>query len=261
MVQHESLLLVEDDSVTRELLTLLLQAEGWTVQAVENGEQAIDNLQQSRSLPAVVLCDLHLPGLCGEALAHAIHVRAPGLCLIAMSATPNARVAGYFGGLLKPFPPDAVQQEWERHMTRAADAVSGGSGAVEAAGPGLENAADRDTADLPIVDPSTLLELQRAMGARGAQGLYAFALADTGDRLKRMEQAVADGDVDVFKREAHAIKGSCGMIGARRLWRLANDAELEVMATSGKTVSGMAVETQALRLMLETQFPVQQQML
>ena len=256
MVQHENLLLVEDDGATRELLTLLLQAEGWSVAAAESGEEAVAHVQQPNPTPAVVLCDLRLPGLCGEALAQALHHALPGACLLAMSATASAQVKGYAAGLLKPFPPAAVQQEWERFLSRPADPLSPDTSFVE------PDASSADGAgDLPILDESTFLLLQKQMGAAGAQGLYAFALADTGDRLERMKRALEGGDTDVFHREAHAIKGSCGMIGARRLWLLANDAESETLEpTSRKHLSRMVEETEALRLVLETQFPVQQQM-
>ena len=172
-----------------------------------------------------------------------------------MSATATAQVTGFDAGLLKPFPPAAVQQEWERHVSRSPDQ-----------GPPLDTAianadATDDTGELPIVDESTLLRLQTAMGAAGAQGLYAFALADTGDRLERMKEALKRGNVDVFQREAHAIKGSCGMIGARRLWLLANHAESGTLgAASGENLDRLFAEVRALRLLLEIQFPVQQQM-
>ena len=255
MVQHEELLLVEDDGATRELLTLLLQAEGWNVRAAETGEEALANLQQPGTTPAVVLCDLRLPGICGEALANALQRAAPKACLIAMSATAAAKVEGYAAGLLKPFPPAAVEQEWERYLSRAAELAPSATSFVESAAPGAD-----ELSELPVVDESTLLRLQKAMGTTGAQGLYAFALADTGDRLARMQQALECDDANAFQREAHAIKGSCGMIGARRLWLLANDAESETLgSTSREKLLTMVAETQALRLMLEIQFPVQQQ--
>ncbi len=256
MVQHENLLLVEDDGATRELLTVLLEAEGWNVQAAESGEAALERVRHSSSAPAVILCDLRLPGLCGEGLATVLHSAVPGACLIAMSATAAAQVPGYAAGLLKPFPPAAVQEEWERSLNSSAHVVEPTAGIAE----GLDVAAD-GAGGLPIVDEATLLRLQKAMGTAGAQGLYAFALADTGDRLERMQGAVKDDDADVFKREAHAIKGSCGMIGARRLWRLANDAESETLGpTSETSLVEMLAEVEALRLMLEIQFPVLQQM-
>ncbi len=67
MVHGERLLLVEDDAATREVLTLLLAGEGWAVDAVESGEAAMEALAAGLA-PAVVLCDLQLPGICGEAL-------------------------------------------------------------------------------------------------------------------------------------------------------------------------------------------------
>ncbi len=242
---------MEDDAATRELLGLLLEAEGWTVHAVETGEAAVARLRLHTPAPDVVLCDLHLPAMDGEELAQAMRAELPHgvtLCLIAMSATPAAAVQGYAAGLLKPFPPSAVQGEWERFV--APD--EGHTGGLHP-----PSGATAVTEESPVVDEVTVQQLIRAMGARGAQGLYTFALGDTGDRLHRMERAVEAADGAVYTGEAHAIKGSCGMIGARRLSRLASDAEMEGLnGASCDKVSRMRVETEAVRLMLEVLFPV-----
>ncbi len=40
-----------------------------------------------------------------------------------------------------------------------------------------------------------------------------------------MRQAASDGDDAAYKREAHAIKGGCGMVGALELQTLATSME------------------------------------
>lgn len=56
-------LVVEDDENQRELYTLLLEMEGFTVRSVTNGQNALLELQQR--LPDVILTDLAMPNMDG----------------------------------------------------------------------------------------------------------------------------------------------------------------------------------------------------
>jgi CheY-like chemotaxis protein len=60
------ILLVEDDPDIKEFLSLLLQAEGYDVQAVSNGQEALDLLQGALpKLPSCILLDLMMPVMNG----------------------------------------------------------------------------------------------------------------------------------------------------------------------------------------------------
>ena len=111
---------------------------------------------------------------------------------------------------------------------------------------------------LPVVAMETFLKLEQQMGAR-AKDLYAFALADAGDRLRRMERSLANGEAAGFPAEAHALKGSAGMIGARRLAAMAAEAEnpdaRPGRGSSHHKLQRMHLACDELRLMLETLFP------
>ena len=61
-------LVVEDDPMARQTLTLQLEADGWTVAAVANLSAARAALAADPEI-AVVLCDIHLAGESGIALA------------------------------------------------------------------------------------------------------------------------------------------------------------------------------------------------
>jgi len=134
MVENKLLLLVEDDATTRDLLALLLAAEGWRVQVAEDGETALAMLHHQPKPPDLVLCDLHLPGLCGADLAAALRAElhhrflaSPRLLL--MTATPRHADSlshdsyqsydSYDGVLVKPFTPSALEQLWSAPPTAA----------------------------------------------------------------------------------------------------------------------------------------------
>ena len=68
-----------------------------------------------------------------------------------------------------------------------------------------------------------------ALAARFRPGqlneLYALTLDDVARRHAQMAALAAAGDLPAVQREAHAIKGLCGMVGARELLVLAAAVE------------------------------------
>lgn len=55
----KTIVVIEDDAITRALLQQQLRREGWRVLEAEDGESGVGLVQQNR--PAAVLCDLHIP--------------------------------------------------------------------------------------------------------------------------------------------------------------------------------------------------------
>ncbi len=140
----------------------------------------------------------------------------------------------------------------QRERTGAAD---------EAAVPGgdVGDGDDRDGRDRggDVLDLDVMEQLRRSMGDGRMRDFYAFALADAGDRMDRMDAAMDGADGAAFVREAHALKGSYGMLGARAAWRLAADAEKEGLGTrSREKLLCMRTAMESVRLMLETLLPM-----
>ncbi len=236
-----SVLLVEDDETTRDVLTVLFEADGWTVQTAESGEAAVALLQQ-QAPPEVVLCDLHLPGVQGTALANRLREAAPGAEVLAMTASDaSAPPAGYAAVLRKPFGPAEV-----RAVLNGCFSSCPGVSTTKAAGEEVLNAA-------------TMLSLRQQMGGR-AKELYAFALADAQDRIRHMRRAVHGGDNVAYRGEAHALKGSAAMVGAQRLAVLAEAAEKSTVnnwaASADTAIETMQLACEELHLALQAAFPV-----
>jgi CheY-like chemotaxis protein len=251
----ERLLLVEDDATTREVLTLLLEADGWTAETAPSGEIALEKLRTNQAAPDLVLSDLHLPGIQGSALADAVRRVVPTAGCFGMSASePSAAdLAAYQTILRKPLQPSELREAWDRWKAgNVTDTPSVGMLQTDESASGVRE-------DLPVIAPATLLKLEQQMGTR-AKDLYAFALADAGDRLRRMEASLAGGDQSSLHKEAHALKGSAGMIGAERLAALAAGAETTSVrsfpGSLSETLRHMHLACEEIRLMLETLFPM-----
>ena len=59
-----SVLVVEDHADLREMISVLLEAEGYEVRTAENGAAALDVLARER--PSVILLDLMMPVMSGD---------------------------------------------------------------------------------------------------------------------------------------------------------------------------------------------------
>jgi CheY-like chemotaxis protein len=59
-------LVVEDESIMKESLAVLLEGEGYTVQTVSNGLAALEALRAAPALPDVIVLDLMMPVMDGR---------------------------------------------------------------------------------------------------------------------------------------------------------------------------------------------------
>jgi HPt (histidine-containing phosphotransfer) domain-containing protein len=76
-----------------------------------------------------------------------------------------------------------------------------------------------------VLDDAVYRKLASSMRPPQLEKLYILCLNDAETRLETMQQAAAGSDDVTYKREAHAVKGGCGMVGALELQTLATSME------------------------------------
>jgi CheY-like chemotaxis protein/HPt (histidine-containing phosphotransfer) domain-containing protein len=202
------ILVVDDDEVSREVLALFLQRAGYAVEAADSGDAALLQLQTNDLLPQVILADLQMPGTTGNKLARRLrHLCGSATILLAMSASaPDDGADREFDGfLLKPFT-----------METFTAAITGKT---------AKTVKESNGATTTILDEAVHSKLAGSMRTPQLKQLYALCLADTERRVATMQQAASGNDDAAYKREAHAIKGGCGMVGALELQTLATSME------------------------------------
>jgi CheY-like chemotaxis protein/HPt (histidine-containing phosphotransfer) domain-containing protein len=211
-------LVVDDDALSRDVLALLLQRAGYAVETADSGDAALLHLHTTHSQPQVILTDLQMPGTIGKELARGLR----GLCgprttLLAMSANvPDDELRREFDGFLqKPFTMEALAAAID---TRAIDIR-----AIDSRTPGAAKASKSQGA--AVLDEAVYRKLSESMRPSRLEQLYALCLTDAETRLAKMSQTASNGDEATYKKEAHAIKGSCGMVGATELQTLATSME------------------------------------
>jgi CheY-like chemotaxis protein len=203
------LLIVDDDALTREVLTLVAEEAGFAVSACDSGEAALAHLALGTRFSAL-LVDMQMPGLSGDALAERLRDAClPGTRLVAISGShvPALKRQRYDNFLLKPF---------QFHEFVAA---MGGAPVL--------SGVTRDGATPPALDLETYASLACSMPAASLQALYTICIEDAQKRVRLMADAHTAGDSESFRRAAHAIRGSCGMVGAGELaaWAAAIEDE------------------------------------
>jgi CheY-like chemotaxis protein len=198
-------MIIDDDLMIREVLTLLATEAGFEVSVYESGEAALEDLTRpDTGKPDAVLADMQMTGVCGDTLARLLRSACgPATTVLAMSGTPvpAERLQSFDGFLLKPFSIDDIVAALDARTPESAD--------PEAA------------PDSAVLSQSIFDSLEKGMPKDQLRRLYAMSLDDADNRIGLMRKALDAGDLDAYQRGAHAIKGGCGMVGALELAQLA----------------------------------------
>ena len=111
-----SILVVEDDNDTRELLRILLQSDGGVVTAAASVPEALSAYDRSR--PAVIVADIGMPEYNGYTLIGRVRARdrehgtmTPAIALTAYATSSDRDTvlsAGFQVHMPKPFDPDKL---------------------------------------------------------------------------------------------------------------------------------------------------------
>jgi CheY-like chemotaxis protein len=245
--KHElpTILLIDDDLVSREVIATVLTLHGHMVHSAEDGNQALQILEQGSVAPAVVLLDTQLPGLSGPELIASLRQLGQDEIILISGTTPSDDlIAAADGFLLKPFGAEDLQKLLNQHK------------------PKINQPEIADAEDL-VINPDTLAQFRQLMPESTVREIYTAAVTDLHKRLAALEKAIAAGDRDEVRRIGHAIKGGCGMAGAMQAAKIG--AFLESRSESGSGIDQLdnyrdALQelysaTQRLERMLEKEFP------
>jgi CheY-like chemotaxis protein len=272
------ILVIDDDPMSRELLTLLLEQEGYVVESADCGDSALALLTQQPA-PDLVLTDMQMPGISGAQLARKLRrTCGPSTVLLAMSASqPSAKAILLFNGFLsKPLQVEQVTAALPEQAERldvvsapskrntgsrkkenpleaeksagtsrrklpsrrkplsiaasapetASNLAMNGEMQTHQAGPSTI-AATGTTAAGPVLNETIYRQLAVRVPADQLHEMYMMCVNDVRRRIAGMRILAEADDSARFVREAHAIKGGCGMLGATELHRLATELEAQ----------------------------------
>ena len=210
------ILVAEDNATNQEVIRLILEKGGYRVTLVDDGEAALNALEDDDFDLALV--DLHMPERSGiEVIKMHQFMRGegPGLPFVLLTANvtsdalQQAEEAGAAAYLPKPVEADRLLETLEQAL------LKGGGGGLAAREPesdaGAEPAA---TPDGKLVSARTLQELAglTADPAFMADLIQGF-LRDAEALHAKMTAAAGDNRLEDLRGQAHALKGSAANLG------------------------------------------------
>lgn len=272
-------LVIDDDPMSRDLLRVLLQAEGYEVECADSGEDAITWIHHTATAPGLVLADVQMPGLAGSRLAGELRSFCPPetlLLLMSGSRPPDQILARFDGFLLKPFtmkdvaamlaernPPSNAKKTLVRReqwtVVRGSASRSPSSSrlvSIHASAPepassrrdarsqrqevqSAETVPGDKSSDVPVLNETIYRQLAASMPTSQLHQMYAMCVNDARERIRSMRQLAASRDGAQFVRQAHAIKGGCGMLGATELHQMAAELEARGLEAAGAEVNSL----------------------
>jgi len=122
MIYKANILVVDDDTTVCKSIAKVLENEGYTVDMVFSGEEALEKVSKNKY--AVVLIDLKLPGLGGTEVLQGIKKKNPNITAIMITGYPSIKTAvesiklSAFDYLPKPFTPDELSGMVARALER-----------------------------------------------------------------------------------------------------------------------------------------------
>ena len=210
-MMKSSVLVVDDEPITRKSLTDILRLEGYTVASAPNGQAAVEYVRTHHIDLMVV--DLRMPGMDGLEVVQVVNQLAPDteiILLTAFASTETAiqalrlRIHDY---LQKPAPPAqilaSVKKGLDRHAAR-----------MQAKGSGLDAQDTGDMLDIVTLSDGTEIDLSRRqiklneemVNLTPAEGrLLRVLLANEGKVFAHRELVLLVQGYDTSQREAPEI--------------------------------------------------------
>ena len=235
-------MVVEDNDVNRELLSIMLEQLGHRVFAVADGEAAIDACQTQRF--DAVLMDLNLPRIGGiEATRRILNDPAAphkNLAIIALTASVSdadralCAASGMLGFLTKPATVFSLDMALRGAVSEAAVATS------------VEPIVAADVLDTITLD--SLAEMDERAATPFLHPLIQRFIDDLPAQIASIQSAQANGDSATAAAEAHRVAGGAAAVGASALATAARAACDEPSAERIKALqisSGTAVDALA----------------
>ena len=237
------ILLAEDNPTNRILALRILERRGHTVSVAENGKEAVDALETI--VVDLVLMDVQMPVMGGFEATKAIREReqATGrhVPIIAMTAhamkgdRERCIEVGMDEYISKPI--DSAR------LLELIDRVAAGAAAVPAvvAAVAIAAASTPVPASAPVSPACDVDSFIDRVGGdvELAREMATLFIPDANRLIDSIREAVAAGNADRLRQEAHALKGAAGNFNATRV--VASALDLELMGKAGDLARSRAV--------------------
>jgi CheY-like chemotaxis protein len=219
-------LIAEDNLINQELAMAMLIKMGYQPDVVDNGLAVLEALQVNRY--DLLLLDVQMPEMDGlETAAHLVNhwhdlhtgYERPTIIAMTASAMQGDREmclrAGMDDYISKPIMMDSLQRTIEKwavgEQINEADAI---------------NTVAKDMSS-SVIDPAAIKNLQQINPKLIGRMINLFTIEEAPVLLKNLRQAIANNDLQEVSYNAHTLKGSSNILGAKTLGKLCLEVELK----------------------------------
>jgi len=225
-VEKAHILVAEDNAVNQKVISLILEKAGHTVRTVENGELALDALQNEKF--DLALLDLNMPvmgGIDAAKMYQFMSLNSSRIPLVALTAdaTPETRKkceeAKFDAYVTKPFESKKLLEVISRLVTKTSDKSE--STRVY---PLSENQDKNSFSKESSLNPAVIKDLV-GLGASEEfiRNMARLFIEGTEEKIQKMKHALKTRNSDEFRKLNHALKGSAGQLGALPLSSICNE--------------------------------------
>jgi signal transduction histidine kinase/CheY-like chemotaxis protein/HPt (histidine-containing phosphotransfer) domain-containing protein len=233
-----SVLVVDDVEINRELLRITLEKQGHRVTAAQNGQEAVDLFKEG--VFDIIFMDMQMPVLDGYGAVRLIReleqqrnsARTPIVAMTAYAMQGDREKcleADMDAYLSKPARPAEILAMINELAAGGSGEEPGGSAVTTGEIPAVEPAETVES--LPAFDRRDLLE--RLGGREEMLGRFIDMFSrNVVGYMDALQTAIAQGDVEQVRIQAHTIKGAAANISARRMRE--TSAAMELHAKEGR---------------------------
>ena len=252
VLRNARVLLVDDNSINREIAMENMTEFGMIVETAQNGLEAVEKARTAEW--GLILMDVQMPVMDGceatrriRELEKAGTTKRPRTPIVAMTAharkedEDRCKECGMDGYIEKPLDRNVFLETLVYHLSPLS-AVEG----LPPPPPSPSIAACSDT----VLDEAAALERLRGNRPLHRRLLDQF-LAEHRDDAQRMDEAIRSGDLARARDLAHSVKGSAANLGALHIHRIAREIDLclrqERWSQAAELLASFEVAFSALR--------------
>jgi CheY-like chemotaxis protein len=234
------ILVAEDNKINMRLILAVLEREGFDVECVENGIEAVASVRLKDY--DVILMDVQMPGMDGVEATRRIRAfggrkgRIPIVALTANAMT-GAREEYLAAGMDEYLSKPINRLELLGLIKKLIEAGHENPVTGEISKPPTDQAAEA-----PDLDDAQLAAVQAVLRASDFSGLVSSYVDTASDRANRILDLAKRGDYAGLARAAHDLKGIAGNFGARRVHLLARDLETACKSARAEAIDGLVAE-------------------
>lgn len=220
-----NILVADDNGTNRMIISKILERAGHSVDLVENGEQALDILENKRY--DLALMDMHMPVLHGlEALKiyRMANREIPHMPIVILTANATIEAkreceeAGVDAFLTKPIDASTLLVTISRLTASDNSATDAPKSEIGSLKPGISS-------DALLLNENTLHHL-KILGEKNDDFLGSVIqgfFLEGEQQIVSMKKALLENEYALFKELAHALKGSSGNLGAEALHQICRE--------------------------------------